>query len=48
MSKKVLIVEDDPGISLSLKDEFESLGYIVLKPKMDGKVWTSPGRKVRI
>ena len=31
MSKKVLIVEDDPGISLSLKDEFESLGYIVLK-----------------
>jgi len=31
MSKKVLIVEDDPGISLSLKDEFESLGYMVLK-----------------
>ena len=31
MSKKVLIVEDDPGISLSLKDEFESLGYAVFK-----------------
>ncbi len=31
MSKKVLIVEDDPGISLSLKDEFESLGYTVLR-----------------
>lgn len=31
MSKKVLIVEDDPGISMSLKDEFESLGYTVFK-----------------
>jgi DNA-binding response OmpR family regulator len=31
MSKKVLIVEDDPGISLSLKDEFESLGYSVIR-----------------
>ena len=31
MSKKVLIVEDDSGISLSLKDEFESLGYTVIK-----------------
>ncbi|MCJ7580394.1 MAG: response regulator transcription factor [Candidatus Aminicenantes bacterium] len=31
MSKKVLIVEDDPGISLSLKDEFESLGYTVIR-----------------
>ncbi len=30
MSKKVLIVEDDLGISLSLKDEFESLGYTVI------------------
>jgi DNA-binding response OmpR family regulator len=29
MSKKVLIVEDDPGILVSLKDEFESLGYTV-------------------
>jgi two-component system alkaline phosphatase synthesis response regulator PhoP len=30
MAKKVLIVEDDPGISLGLKDEFESEGYVVL------------------
>ena len=29
MSKKILIVEDDPGIQLSIKDEFESLGYRV-------------------
>jgi two-component system alkaline phosphatase synthesis response regulator PhoP len=29
MAKKVLIVEDDPGISLGLKDEFESEGYDV-------------------
>jgi DNA-binding response OmpR family regulator len=30
MAKKILIVEDDPGISLGLKDEFESEGYVVL------------------
>jgi two-component system alkaline phosphatase synthesis response regulator PhoP len=29
MAKKILIVEDDPGIQLSLKDELESEGYIV-------------------
>lgn len=29
MSKKILIIEDDPGILLSLKDEFESQGYTV-------------------
>lgn len=29
MLKKILIVEDDPGIQLSLKDEFESDGYHV-------------------
>ena len=29
MSKKNLIAEDDPGIQLSLKDEFESEGYQV-------------------
>jgi len=29
MLKKILIVEDDPGIQLSLKDEFESEGYHV-------------------
>jgi len=31
MSKKVLIVEDAPGILVSIKDEFESLGYAVFK-----------------
>jgi DNA-binding response OmpR family regulator len=30
MSKKILVLEDDPGIQLSIKDEFESLGYRVL------------------
>ena len=29
MPKKILIIEDDPGILLSLKDEFESEGYEV-------------------
>jgi len=27
--KKLLIIEDDPGIQLSLKDEFESEGFNV-------------------
>lgn len=30
MAKKILIIEDDPGISLGLKDEFESEGYVVV------------------
>lgn len=29
MSRKILIVEDNPGIQMSLKDEFESNGYHV-------------------
>ena len=29
MSRKILIIEDDPGIQMSLEDEFESEGYIV-------------------
>jgi DNA-binding response OmpR family regulator len=29
MTKKILIIEDDPGIQLSLKDEFESEGFSV-------------------
>ncbi len=36
MPKKILIIEDDPGILLSLKDEFESEGYIVYSAE-DGK-----------
>lgn len=31
MKKKILIVEDEPGIRLSLKDEFESEDYIVIE-----------------
>ena len=29
MAKKILIIEDDPGIQLSVKDEFESEGFDV-------------------
>ena len=29
MPKKILILEDDPGISLSIKDELEYEGYTV-------------------
>jgi len=29
MSKKILVVEDEPGIMVSLRDEFESEGYTV-------------------
>jgi two-component system alkaline phosphatase synthesis response regulator PhoP len=39
MAKKVLIVEDDPGISLGLKDEFESEGYHVLTADGGKKGW---------
>jgi DNA-binding response OmpR family regulator len=37
MNRKILIVEDDPGIQLSLKDEFESEGYDVLAAN-DGEI----------
>ena len=36
MPKKLLIVEDDPGIRLGLKDEFESEGYTVYQAE-DGE-----------
>lgn len=39
MAKKILIVEDDPGISLGLKDEFESEGYVVLAADNGEKGW---------
>ncbi len=29
MTKKLLIIEDDPGIRLGIRDEFESEGYVV-------------------
>lgn len=36
MPKKILIIEDDPGILLGLKDEFESEGFVVQTAK-DGE-----------
>ena len=44
MPKKILIVEDDPGILLSLKDEFESEGYSVLQAE-DGEDGLEMARK---
>lgn len=32
MSKKILIVEDDPFIAMDLQDTFEDAGYVVLGP----------------
>ena len=29
MAKRILLIEDDPGIQLSIRDEFESEGDIV-------------------
>ena len=37
MAKKILIIEDEPGILLSLKDEFEMLGYVVDEAEDGGK-----------
>jgi DNA-binding response OmpR family regulator len=37
MSRKILIVEDDPGIQLSIRDEFESLGYRVFTADNGGE-----------
>ena len=37
MSRKILVVEDDPGIQLSIRDEFESLGYRVFSADNGGK-----------
>ena len=44
MAKKILIIEDDPGISLGLKDEFESEGYNVLVAD-DGEKGLEAARK---
>lgn len=45
MSKKILIVEDDSSIQLSLKDEFESEGYIVYQAE-DGEKGLEMARKI--
>jgi DNA-binding response OmpR family regulator len=37
MPRKILIIEDDSGIQLSIKDEFESLGYRVFTADNGGE-----------
>jgi len=44
MAKKILIVEDDPGISLSLKDELEAEGFGVITAA-DGNKGLASARK---
>lgn len=44
MSKTILVVEDDPGILLGLKDEFESEGYTV-RTAEDGHAALAKARK---
>ncbi|MBN2415651.1 response regulator transcription factor [bacterium] len=44
MKKKILIVEDEPGIMLSLKDELESEGYTVVQAE-DGRQGLEAARK---
>jgi two-component system alkaline phosphatase synthesis response regulator PhoP len=46
MPKKILVIEDEPGILLSLKDEFESEGYAVSTAK-DGLKGLEMARKER-
>ena len=45
MAKKILIIEDEPGISLGLKDEFESEGYVILLAD-DGEKWLEKLQKM--
>jgi len=44
MSKEILIIEDETGILMSLKDEFESQGYVVHAAE-DGEVGLELARK---
>jgi len=46
MPKKILIIEDDPGILLSLQDEFESEGYTVYSAE-DGEKGLAIGKQQR-
>jgi len=45
MKKTILIVEDEPGILLSLKDEFESEGYTVIQAE-DGEKGLNAARSM--
>ena len=44
MPKEILIIEDEPGILMSLKDEFESQGYVVHAAE-DGEMGLELARK---
>ena len=44
MAKEILIIEDEPGIMMSLKDEFESQGYVVYAAE-DGEKGLDLARK---
>jgi len=45
MSKKILVVEDEPGILLSLSDELESAGYRVFTAENGEKALEAAGRQ---
>jgi two-component system alkaline phosphatase synthesis response regulator PhoP len=45
MAKKILVVEDEPGIRLSLSDELESAGYRVLTADNGEKALAIAGRE---
>lgn len=44
MKKKILIIEDEPGIRLSLKDEFESEDFVVIEAE-NGKAGLEAARE---
>jgi len=45
MPKKILVVEDEPGIRLSLSDELESAGYQVFTAENGEKALAAAGRQ---
>ncbi|MCJ7484982.1 MAG: response regulator, partial [Candidatus Aminicenantes bacterium] len=45
MPKKILIVEDEPGIRLSISDELESVGFRVLTAENGEKGLAAAGRE---
>jgi len=46
MPKEILIIEDETGILMSLKDEFESQGYVVHAAE-DGEIGLDLARKMK-
>ncbi|MFO7734122.1 MAG: response regulator, partial [Candidatus Aminicenantes bacterium] len=45
MPKTILVVEDEPGIRLSLSDELESVGYRVVTAENGEKALAAAGRE---